>query len=136
MSIRRLHSKIVSIQRELKDKIHTLNYGGCIHFAYYLSDALNTIGIPHKVYFCDYYTENLGNSFKTFDSCYHVVVYVKGIGFIDGHFTKRKSPYPYNRVYKFDLDRARKIYSWNRTYSKSNGNLIIKNTLKKYLSDY
>ena len=135
MDIERLKERIILIQNELNSKVYSLNSGGCIHFAYYLCSALETLGIPHKPYFCDWY--DLGTTYSTFSSCDHVMVYIPGIGYVDGHKTREDlSEYRRKRNIKLNLHKLRTNYSWNPYYKKGVYNKVVSKTIKKYLSDY
>lgn len=135
MNYKDLEERIKLIQEELRNKVFSLNSGGCIHFAYYLSSALEILNIPHKVYFCDYYP--LSTTYADFNSCHHVLVYIPEIGYVDGHKTKNSlKEYSYKRNLRLNINRLRTEYDWNELYNKEKYNSVVSETIKKYLSDY
>lgn len=137
MRTRELKSKIESMQEELCDRIYSLNSGGCIHFAHYFSKALKNLGVPYKIYALDR-NELYFSSYGNFHSVNHVVVYVEGIGYIDGHETVKdpRESYRYRRHIKLkDTDRLRFDYDWSPFYSGGYYNPILEKIVNKYISD-
>jgi hypothetical protein len=137
MQIERLENKICDMQYELQQKINELNNGGCIHFAYYFSEALKNLKIPHKVYLAHVWRK-IGNTYATFHAVSHVVVFIEGIGYIDGHETvdqeDMECSYKYCRQTKLNLDNLRCNYEWNSTYRWHN-NVKLKKIINTYISD-
>ena len=134
MELVELERKIAIIQEKLSQKISTLNNGGCIHFAYYFSLALKRLKIPYKVYLAHSWRP-IGNTYATFIAVSHVVVYVEGIGYIDGHNTdfSIKEQYKYCRQTKLNLDILRSSYKWNDAYRWKN-NKTLEKIINTYLS--
>lgn len=139
---KQLLNVINRIQRELSWNLEELNSGGCIHFAYYFSNALSLLDIPHKIFLCN--RKEYGKVYRTYQdfmSVSHVLVYIDGIGFIDGHkctsLKEVKREYAYRiSSFKMDLDRLRREYEWNWMYDPEEGNPMVIDTIKKYLDDY
>lgn len=133
--------KIVkNIQEKLKQKVDSLNSGGCIHFAYYFSDVLTVLGIDHKVYYFNKSWDGpVSRSYRDFEAVSHVMVYIDDIGYIDGYKTlslkEVKNVYSYKSTHKFDLHRLRSKYPWNYTYNKRQ-NSKVKNVILECFNDY
>ena len=104
------------MQIELKKQIPNLNRGGCIQFAYYFTNKLKELKIPYKVYAFNY--DKIGKTYDTFEAVDHIVVYLDGIGFVDGHKILHKKNERYKRQIKLkNLDRLRSSeYCWNTEY--------------------
>ncbi len=131
---------LIKIQKELLNKVPDLNWGGCIQFAYYFSNTLNLLNIPHKVLLCNKPCDGIpGRSYCKFRAVSHVILYVEGIGYFDGHKIMSKEylreTYSFIRTTKLDLNLLRTNYEWNDWYNISDNKIII-NTIKKYLDDY
>lgn len=127
-----LRVKIYKLQNDVGNKVNNLNQGGCIHFAYYFKKALAEHNIPSKVVLCDDNVSNFDSRIKKLDSFSHIMIYVKGIGYIDGYKTIPnrkviKTLYKYVRITdKVNLDILRNRNIWNHTYKKSNNTKLEK----------
>lgn len=114
-----LVDKISTLQSKISKSIYGINFGGCIHFAYYFSKRLKELNIDHKIVFTDYVPINL--SYDQFTSVSHVAVYIKNIGYIDGEDihedTSFKKQYiRHVKVSTKKLDAFRNGYEWNDEY--------------------
>lgn len=137
---------IEDIQYKVTKNIKDINRGGCIHFAYYLSETLKKYGFAHKIIAInEIYYPDFEKMFNYNDSCRHIMVYIKGIGYIDGQATystiKEHSKahrleiisqqFPKN----FDLNKLREMSDmWNPLYDiRFNSKLeyYIKTSFKK-----
>lgn len=137
MKIEKLEDQIFNMQQKLRCKVYELNNGGCIHFAYYFSEALKKLNIPYKVYLTHAWGK-IGNTYATFRAVSHVMVYVEGIGYIGGHDTIEKEDVKINYRYcvrtKLNLDNLRNNYEWNSMYNLQN-NIKLEKIINTYISD-
>lgn len=122
------------MQNELKKEIPNLNKGGCIQFAYYFTNVLKKLNIPYKVYAFNY--TKIGRTYNTFEAVDHVVVWLEGIGYLDGHKFISKNPYNYKRHIKLkNLDKLRSsYYCWNSEYN-TRFNPKLEEIINKYIND-
>lgn len=131
-----LQSQIVKLQERINSNISEINFGGCIHFAYYFSKKLNELNIPHKVFFGNY--DSIDLRYEYLDSVNHVMIYIEGIGYIDGKKTLTSSPnYRYKRCLKVSekkLNTMRKTCDWNNWYETSN-NTYLSKLINKFIGD-
>lgn len=127
-----LRSIIKSMQRELRQAIPNLNFGGCIHFAYYFTKALKKAGIDYKVY--GFHHSPIGKTYETFGSIAHVTVWIENIGFVDGHETDgHYIDYDYkNHIKLKNLNRLRYEYEWNPSYDLED-NEVLEKIINKYI---
>lgn len=129
-----LIDEISKLHEILKVEIPTLNNGGCIHFAYYMSKRLKELNVPHSVYLFDYIP--VYNTYKHFQSVTHVGVYIPGIEGFDGHkFKPFKKLYDYKRKVTLNLDRLRNDYKWCEVYD-CNNNQKLEKFINTYINDY
>jgi len=75
--------QIKALQKDIKKYIDSINYGGCVHFAYYFSKKLSYLGIKNHVVFLDK-SDPIKISYKDFDGVDHAMVFIPNIGYIDG----------------------------------------------------
>lgn len=129
----KLKEVIEKIQEELKHHIPYLNHGGCIHFAYYFSNVLDLLNIDYKIYALN--CDTIGRTYNTFAPVNHIVVFIDGIGFVDGHVTEVNPRYKCKCQIKLNPNVLRKQYRWNNYYDIED-NKVIKEVLKKYFNDY
>lgn len=137
----RLKDIISNIQYSIKNE--NINYGGCIHFAYYLSEELKKHNIDHKIIAVDSDEDAIENA----DYCAfsHVMIWISNIGYVDAQNTfktKKQMMSKWNRRYYFnisdriDLNEIRNIeYIWNDSYDKRYNSIlsrVIKNKFKAY----
>ena len=130
-----LSKRIENIQRNLYLNVPNLNSGGCIQFAYFFSKKLESLGVPHRVYYMDDYTEL---TLAERETCAHVVVYIHNIGYIDGYETFKNfkdSHFRYKAV-RTDIDKTRKSKRWNTFYNKKKYNSVVKKTIKENFEGY
>lgn len=112
------------MQKKIQKTIPRLNSGGCIYFANYFSKALDRLNIPNQVYFV-YKKGEDSLSLKNFCGVTHVVVYIKGIGFVDGYRTytdmKQLKEYYFNlfnvKKVRINLDKIVDRKYWNPKYN-------------------
>lgn len=135
----RFETSLLSIQSEIKNKIHCINNGGCIHFAYYLSKRLTELRIPHSTYFTDYDPIRISKSH--FAPLNHVMIYIKGVGYIDGKVTIKKyrdlDRSLYNRLVTLSSNKLnvfRFKNGWNTAYNV-NQNSRLEKIIRKHLTD-
>ena len=130
-----MKDKIAKLQKEIRNKISRINHGGCIHFAYYFSKRLRELGIEHKVVFNNHSPIDL--RYDWFDPCYHVCVYVDGIGYIDGLETGSIPWGPTDYIRRANvslkkLDYFRKELEWNDLYD-TRQNKTVEKLIKKFI---
>jgi len=123
---------IKNIQQTL-DVPH-INSGGCVHFAYFLSQKLTKFGYAHQIVVINHTWENDPIESLPFDGCSHMVVFIPKIGYIDAEETYQKiSDMPYRSVqsgilpknYKLNPVRHNKRI-WNNWYNRKYNRLIQK----------
>lgn len=133
---------ISKIQHDINNR--DINRGGCVHFAYYLSDILKKYGYKHKVVALNvisYWSDDDSYTFKTVmdytEGCSHMAVYIKGIGFIDAEKIVANASKFYNKETvsmflppDYDLDHLRQKKFWNTSYDRS-----YNKTLKRIISE-
>lgn len=126
-----IRKQVELMQSEIKEKIPSLNCGGCIHFAYYFTERLKELKIPYKVYSFNNWAT--GKTYSTFKSVHHITVYIDRIGFVDGYKTVQHK----NKRYKChirlkDLNRLRWRSDWNHEYNV-NCNQLLEKIINKYI---
>ena len=138
-----LKNVILDVIRETS-KIPYLNNGGCVHFAYYLSNELSRYGYDYKIY--GFFDQTFDTTEKyieifNFEGASHIVLYIKDIGYFDGKIIL-EDPYkfyPHPKMYsiselpkeRIDLNEIRnRKRLWNSDYEKSKYNRKIHNTVK------
>ena len=128
-----LIDKIKRIQEDIDDQIECINLGGCIHFAYYLSNQLTKLKIQHSILFMDYRPIDL--RYGNFASVSHVAVYVPLIGYIDGEDIFHNIDKPYKRVQKVSLRKLnnfRNNTTWNDSYDTTQNGILLR-LIEKHL---
>lgn len=130
MKLEILKKKIKALQKEINKKIPDLNSGGCIWFGFYFSKALADIGIPYKVYGFNY--EKIGRTYGSFESVNHIMVYIDGIGFIDGYKTVDKYEARVKRHIKLNVLKLATGYQWN-TYYDTDYNNDLEEIINTYI---
>ena len=131
-----MEDKINKLQKEISKEIKFINQGGCIHFAYYFSKRLRELGIKHSIVFQHdtYFTL----TYKNYIPSQHVVVYIEGIGYIDGESTMQSfedgmSVVRFSeRISLTKLDYFRNKFKWNFLYDKSQ-NRKVEKLINKYI---
>lgn len=138
MSLGYLKIKIRNLQEELIDSLEFINYGGCVHFAYYFSNALKELKIDHKVVFLAN-RSNIDESIKNYDTFSHIMIHIPKIGYVDGHdtFKTKRDLNSYESMRKksskkTDLNLFRMRPGWNTEYDTSN-NEYLEATINKYI---
>lgn len=121
--------KLVDVIKDIQLSLHysSINSGGCIHFAYYLSKQLTERKIKHRV--VGLVHSHLDLSGVQEIGCKHVVIYIPRIGYVDSEsIRKTTSEFPYfyfkAMILDIDLDLFRNKKVWNRTYKKSYNSTI------------
>lgn len=131
-----LKEKIENMQKELNEKIHHLNSGGCIHFAFYFSKQLEELNIPHKIFFGDRDRINITKDY--FDTVNHVMVYISKLGYVDGYTTIKyaKLEYRKTKLMKIDLSpkEIRFHWDWSPLYDTTQ-NILLQSIIKKHIND-
>lgn len=125
-----LDNIIKNIQKDLREKVISLNSGGCVHFAYFLSRKLNSLGIKNYIIFEGTRDKN--------DSCSHALVKIEGHpGYIDGYKTSNYcNSYHYKHKNYSDINRLRKNKMlWNCIYNIKNNSLVSK-IINKHFNGY
>ncbi len=135
--MKKLRKQISSLQKQINIQIDCVNQGGCIHFAYYLSKRLNALGVRHKIVFGNHVPIDI--SYEHFQPVAHVMVYITGIGYVDGLniVTDARKHYNYLRHYQISekkLDTFRNGYQWNESYNIRQ-NSRIENLINRYIED-
>ena len=131
-----MEDKINKLQKEISKEIKCINQGGCIHFAYYFSKRLRELGIKHSIVFQHdtYFTL----TYKNYIPSRHVVVYIEGIGYIDGESTMQSfedgmSVVRFSeRISLTKLDYFRNKFEWNFMYDESQ-NREVEKLINKYI---
>lgn len=129
--------KLHKMQKEIYSTIPCLNYGGCIHFAWFLSKRLKKLNIKHFLYYHlhESYPHNISNILQY--GIHHVTVYIPSIGFIDGYktvsFKDRKNYYKYNRRAKISIDTVRNLDIWNSMYDTKH-NVLLEKIIKRHIN--
>lgn len=132
---------IESMQEQIYSSISCLNNGGCATFAYFLSKNLIKLNIPHQITLCDNNEECVNDGFKGFYEVLHVLVYIPGIGHIDGYKTRSKSELL--RLYRkvktnfydlLDLEQYAFEGNWNDIYD-TDQNDLLKSIIDEYINE-
>jgi hypothetical protein len=112
-----LEEKIQTLQYKIRKNIKCLNAGGCGYFAYYFSERLKELNISHSIYFEDYFP--IGTTLKEFYTPSHVVIFIKGIGFIDGYKTldRKRTSRSYSRI-RYQIKKTLTRGDWNNMYDR------------------
>jgi hypothetical protein len=133
---------VYKMQVDIRKSIHSLNNGGCIHFAYYFSKALKSVNIPHRILLTN--QEPIDIRYDYFEPVSHVLVYIPGIGYIDGYelfptqvsYFDQWSNERYQRHFNLTnkkLNNLRNDYQWNRNYSISQ-NRRLEKIIQKHIN--
>lgn len=131
-----MKDKINKLQKKISEKIECINYGGCIHFAYYFSKRLRELGIEHSVAFR--HTIQFDLTYARYIPSEHVAIYIEGIGYIDGESTVQdfKEDHYIVKVSKSislkKLDYFRNEYEWNYLYDTEQ-NHKVGQLINKYI---
>lgn len=122
-----LKQSIIEIQKSLKKDVRLLNDGGCVHFAYYFSKKLKEHNINHKIVLYDCY-EKPFEALQSFGGISHVSIYIKGIGYIDGHSTYklRQQKSVLIKPEHLNLNTIRNFNGWNKSYELENNSIVRK----------
>ena len=129
-----LLEKIKNLQSDICNQIDSINCGGCIHFAYYLSKQLTALKVEHTILFVNYSPIYL--MYSKFNPVSHVAVYVPEIGYIDGEEIFTNIRHPYKAVRKVSLkklDHFRNNFEWNSWYD-TDQNFRLEHLIQKNLS--
>ncbi len=132
---------IRSMQEEIQSKIEYLNNGGCATFAYFLSKNLTKLNIPHQITLCDYYENNIDSGFNGDYEVLHVLVYIPGIGHIDGYYTytvyeivDNYSSIKTDFFNLTDLEDYAFLGSWNDIYD-TDQNELLESIINEYINE-
>ena len=129
------------MQEEIYSEIDCLNNGGCAKFAYFLSKNLTKLNIPHQITLCDDNEECINGGFLGEYEVFHVLVYIPGIGYVDGYETRTKSKllerYGEIKTDFYDLSDL-KYYAfdgnWNPWYDIDQ-NELLESIINKYINE-
>ena len=133
-----LRQKLELINAGLIAYCPNINFGGCVHFAYYLIKRLKELKVECKVVLCDRYFTS-GFKYSRLYPINHVMVYIKELDcYVDGHKMCKKVPEEYSKHPMFNmstkkLNYFRNLDGWNACYDVNNNNKIIRSLLKKHL---
>lgn len=129
------------MQEEIHSEIKYLNYGGCAKFAYFLSRNLTKLNVPYEITLCDDNEEAIEEGFMGDYEVMHVLVYLPGIGHVDGYSTRTKSELleKYEEIrtdfyYLSDLEYYAFNGDWNTTYN-TNQNELLESIINKYINE-
>lgn len=129
------------MQEEIYSEIQYLNNGGCATFAYFLSRNLTKLNIPHQITLCDDNEECIDDGFTGDYEVFHVLVYIPGIGHVDGYKTRTKSELleSYEEVKTDFYDLSDLEYyafngSWNNYYDTDQNNLL-ESIINEYINE-
>lgn len=128
-----LFRNICALQEELSRRVGYINSGGCVHFAYFLSERLTELGVEHKIGYHNY--NKIDMRYRNMTSINHVTVYIDGIGFVDGDETMNKVYSRYKRVEKTSLKKLnfyRQNCDWNPCYD-TRQNMVVRNLINKHI---
>lgn len=132
---------IESMQEEIRSEIQCLNDGGCATFAYFLSKNLKKLNIPHQITLCDDNEEYVDGGFEGFYEVLHVLVYIPGIGYIDGYKTRSKSNLleDYKEIKTdfydlWDLEHYAFNGEWNYVYD-TDQNDLLESIIDEYINE-
>lgn len=125
--------KIGILQKIIRSKIEFLNDGGCIHFAYFFSKRLTELEIPHKIFATSHWVK-LSYNVKNFLPPTHIMIYIDGIGYIDGYETVLREDFKsiklkyhiHGKLSIKKLNIFRHINGWNKMYHKTQNPLLSK----------
>lgn len=132
----KLQRCIDDLQYRISDEIENLNYGGCIHFAYYLSKKLKSLNIDHKITLLDHCKAFITKDKFRENGVSHVMIFIPEIGFVDGYRTYEGNPPYYYKNYK-QISFAVRHYDWiwNPSYDTSQNNRL-RQIIKQVFSNY
>ena len=119
-----MEEKINKLQEEICKSVKNLNFGGCCRFAYYFSEKLKKLNIPHSIYFVDNCIK-LPSTLVKFKTPQHVYVYIKDIGFIDGYKTVKQNNYKNKTKINYKVEKALYKGVWNNTYNPNQDKELI-----------
>lgn len=129
------------MQEEIYSEIQYLNNGGCATFAYFLSRNLTKLNIPHQITLCDDSEECIDDGFLGGYEVLHVLVYIPGIGYVDGYKTLTKSELfeGYEEIKTdfydlFDLEHYAFNGNWNVVYD-TDQNEILESIINEYINE-
>ena len=121
--------ELLDVIKNIQLSLHysRINCGGCIHFAYYLSNKLSENGIKHKIVGIVDTRLNLATTQNI--GCKHVVVFISKIGYIDSNqicSSIENFNYWHSKALNlnFDLDKFRKKNIWNSSYNRNYNSTI------------
>lgn len=128
-----LKEQLKDLQVVIRHKIPYINYGGCVHFAYFLAKKLEELKIEYKVVLSNYKSDSTELPDFEYDifTVSHVQIYVTGIGCIDGISIRPLSAMKRNKDIKFyslnldQLNYYRSIDGWNSAYNVKNNSSLF-----------
>ena len=145
--INKLSLIISDIQKEIDNP--SINCGGCVHFAYFLSKKLKHFGYKHNIvaintfnFFIDF-KEEKQYLLNYKGGCSHLVVHIPKIGYVDAELTVKNvkslcrkdiSFHTFMLPESFDLNKLRHKNIWNNSYDRQYNrklNQIISKHFKK-----
>jgi hypothetical protein len=125
--MKELEKQIKKLQKQITKQISDINHGGCIHFAYYFSKKLRELKIDHKVVLLDY--DHIDVRYDHFGPVAHLMIYIEGVGYIDGEETfvslrRRYSYFKHTNLSIKKLDKFRNEHQWNMSYDTDQNNKV------------
>lgn len=135
MTLSELRDSIGLIQVRLSNEVIFLNNGGCIHFAYYFSKRLRKLGIDHKIVLCNSYNINPFSYLQQAGGINHVMVYIRGVGYIDGHNTYSTLERLHHNIHykNINLGIIRNFNGWSPYYNSKKYNPIVRKVVNTLL---
>lgn len=136
-----IFKKIESVCKKV-NKIKYINSGGCAKYAYYLSEKLTELNIPHSVVILDSFPGTIKKQLKNYNNIssgvYHVMIYSSGFYIDSNGFVEnlKTTEWKFNRELKLKI--PLKVFKnwafseddiWNTTYDEKN-NAKIKRICK------
>ena len=123
--------RIGEMQSDISERIASINYGGCIHFAHYFSKKLEELGVPHEICYASTW-----NDMSKAESCSHVMIEIPEIGFVDGLEIADKEAVEKeykSYIYSGDnTDGVRNMSGWNDDYDRSQ-NTHLEQLINKHI---
>lgn len=135
--MKKLKRSFKKLNKDIKKHTNSINRGGCVHFAYFLSKKLRSLKIEHSIVFGSW--EPIPGV-KHLNTVTHIMVHIEGIGYIDGTdiFKKVSSKYKYVKIVKAatlplkKFERYCWIYGWNPQYN-TDQNVLVANFIDTYI---
>lgn len=127
--------QVIEEIQQKTNKIESINYGGCVHFAHFLSQSLKKYGYSHNIVAINT-SKSISKQLVEEYGCCHMVVYIRNIGYVDSKNIYKSYKNFFNRYYcesyisylKFPkyscIEELRNKDIWNTEYDKKNNKRI------------